>query len=57
VLETDAPFLTPSPLRGKINLPAYVGRVAEHQAMLKGVSFDVVVDTTNHNAKQLFNLN
>ena len=56
VLETDAPFLTPAPFRGKMNSPADVGRVAEHQTMLKQVSLDVVLDTTNHNAKQLFNL-
>ena len=56
VLETDAPFLTPAPFRGKMNSPANIGRVAEHQAMLKRVSLDVVLDTTTRNARQLFNL-
>lgn len=56
VLETDAPFLTPKPFRGKMNVPAYIGRVAEHQAMLKNVSLDHVIRTTTDNAKVLFAL-
>ena len=56
VLETDAPFLTPVPFRGKMNLPAYVGRVAEHQASLKGVADDVVARITTANAEKLFGI-
>ena len=56
VLETDAPFLTPKPFRGKMNLPAYVGRVAEHQAMLKNVSPTDVARTTTANAKSIFGI-
>ena len=56
VLETDAPFLTPKPFRGKMNLPAYVGRVAEHQAMLKSVSSNDVVRITTANAKSIFGI-
>lgn len=56
VLETDAPFLTPKPFRGKINIPAYVGRVAEHQAVLKGISPDDVIRTTTKNAKRVFGI-
>jgi TatD DNase family protein len=56
VLETDAPFLTPTPLRGKVNVPAYVGRVAEHQAMLKQVSLDEIIRKTTENATVLFKL-
>ncbi len=56
VLETDAPFLTPSPFRGKINIPAYVGRVAEHQAMVKGTSLQHVAHITSQNARKLFGL-
>lgn len=56
VLETDAPFLTPKPFRGRMNLPAYIGRVAEHQAMLKNVSLDNVIRTTTDNAKVLFGI-
>jgi TatD DNase family protein len=56
VLETDAPFLTPKPFRGKMNVPAYIGRVAEHQAVQKDVSLDHVIRTTTDNAKVLFGL-
>ena len=56
VLETDSPFLTPSPFRGKVNLPAYVGRVAEHQAMVKGTSLEHVALVTSQNARKLFGL-
>jgi TatD DNase family protein len=56
VLETDAPFLTPAPFRGKINTPAYVGRVAEHQAMVKGTSLQHVALVTSQNARKLFGL-
>lgn len=54
VLETDAPFLTPAPLRGKMNLPAYVGRIAEHQAELKHVSVAEVARVTTENARSIF---
>ncbi len=56
VLETDAPFLTPKPFRGKMNLPAYVGRVAEHQAKLKNVSPTDVLRITTANAKSIFGI-
>jgi TatD DNase family protein len=54
VLETDAPFLTPKPFRGKMNIPAYVGRVAQHQAELKGVTVEEVCRTTSQNARSVF---
>ena len=57
VLETDAPFLTPVPLRGKMNIPAYVGRVAQHQADLKGCAIDEVARITTRNARMLFGIN
>ena len=56
VLETDAPFLTPKPFRGKMNIPAYVAKVAEHQAMLKNVSPNDVVRITTANAKSIFGI-
>lgn len=56
ILETDAPFLTPKPFRGKMNLPAYVKEVALHQAGLKSVSYDEVVRITSQNAEQLFGI-
>lgn len=57
VLETDAPFLTPKPFRGKMNLPAYVGLVADHQAQLKEVSTEEVARITTDNARQIFGSN
>lgn len=57
VLETDAPFLTPKPFRGKMNSPAYVGRVAEHQAEAKGVSLEEVCRVTTDNARSIFGAN
>lgn len=56
LLETDAPFLTPSTYRGKINEPAYVGRVAEHQGVLKGLPTDEIIRVTTLNAQALFNV-
>lgn len=56
LIETDAPFLTPRPFRGKMNIPAYVGRVAEHQAMLKNISPDEVMRITTDNAEKVFGL-
>jgi TatD DNase family protein len=54
LLETDAPFLTPAPLRGKMNIPAYVGSVAEFQAHARGMSLESLVNATTANAKELF---
>lgn len=56
VLETDAPFLTPAPLRGKVNEPQFVRRVAEHMATQRNVSFDFVTKTTTANALAVFDL-
>lgn len=56
VLETDAPFLTPAPFRGKMNIPAYVSRVAEVQADARHLTFEAIRDTTTANAQQLFGI-
>ena len=56
ILETDAPFLTPKPFRGKMNLPAYVGRVAEHQAMIRNISLDEIANVTTGNARRVFGI-
>lgn len=56
LLETDAPFLTPSPLRGKVNEPAYVRYVAEHHAKIRGLSLDELAIKTSANAHALFAL-
>lgn len=56
LFETDAPFLTPSPFRGKINEPAYVRLVAEYHAARRGLSLDEIADITTANARTLFTL-
>ena len=54
VVETDAPFLTPMPHRGKRNEPAYVRYVAELLATLKDVDVDAFAQQTTRNAARLF---
>jgi TatD DNase family protein len=56
LIETDCPYLTPHPFRGKRNEPSYVKYVAEAIAELKGVSFDEVAQKTSDNAKRLFGI-
>jgi len=56
LLETDAPFLTPAPLRGKVNEPAYVKLVAEYHANRRGILFEEIAAATTANARALFNL-
>ncbi len=54
LLETDAPFLTPVPYRGRVNEPAFVQLVAEHLARTRGLSLETVATTTTANARELF---
>lgn len=54
LVETDAPFLTPHPYRGKRNEPAYVAYVAERLAMERGVDTAVFAQQTTANAQRLF---
>jgi len=56
LVETDCPFLTPVPHRGKRNEPAYVRFVAEKVAELKKTSIEEVIEHTGANACRLFNL-
>ena len=53
-IETDAPFLTPVPFRGKKNTPAYVVHTAEKVAELKNVSLEELAAATKKNALNLF---
>lgn len=55
LIETDAPYLTPVPYRGKPNGPQHVGYVAEKIAELKGLSVDEVAQQTTENFYTLFN--
>ncbi|MET0094097.1 MAG: TatD family hydrolase [Sedimenticola sp.] len=54
LVETDAPYLTPVPHRGKPNLPGYVVHVAECVAELKGLAAQEIAEITGENFKQLF---
>lgn len=56
LIETDCPYLTPHPYRGKRNEPAYVKLVAEQIAELKGISLDEVARQTTINAKNIFQI-
>ncbi len=56
MFETDAPFLTPAPYRGKINEPAYVKVVAEYHAKRRGISLKEIANASTHNARTLFSI-
>ena len=54
LLETDAPYVTPIPYRGKRNEPVYVGEVAKKMAELKHRTFEDIAHITTQNARNLF---
>ena len=54
ILETDAPYLTPAPHRGKRNESSYIPFIAAKLAELKEVSLEQVAEQTTHNAEKLF---
>lgn len=56
VLETDAPFLTPVPFRGKINEPKHILQIAEFLSDLRDESLDDIAKATTRNAEKLFNI-
>ena len=56
ILETDAPYLTPKPFRGKINKPGYVKYVAEWLAEYYQTSFDEIAQTTTKTAETIFKI-
>jgi len=57
LVETDSPYLTPVPYRGKPNQPGYTRYVAEFIAELRGISFEQVAEQTSTNFFNLFNIN
>ncbi|WKY47993.1 TatD family hydrolase [Eubacteriaceae bacterium ES3] len=57
LVETDSPYLTPTPHRGKRNEPAYVRLVAEEVARIKGLPIEEIEEITAQNAIHLFGLN
>jgi TatD DNase family protein len=56
LIETDCPYLTPNPFRGKRNEPSYVKYVAQKVAELRSLSFEEVSEKTAKNAKELFQI-
>jgi TatD DNase family protein len=56
LIETDCPYLTPHPFRGKRNEPSYVKYVAEQIAELRGVTLEEVATKTSDNARKLFGI-
>jgi len=56
LIETDSPYLAPTPYRGKRNDPSYVRLVAERIAEIRGMTFQEIADITSHNARVLFGI-
>jgi len=56
LIETDAPYLTPEPHRGKRNEPIYVEYVCRKVAEIKGISFEEAAKATMKNAKEFFHI-
>ena len=56
LLETDSPYLTPVPHRGKRNESSYIPHIADFLASRKEISIEEVADITTHNAEKLFGI-
>ncbi len=56
LVETDAPFLTPEPFRGKRNEPSYIRYTAQKVAEIKKISFEKVGEVTTENALRVYRL-
>ena len=56
ILETDSPYLAPTPHRGKRNESKYILTIAEKLAEIHNVSIETVAEITTANAKKLFQL-
>ena len=56
LVETDAPFLTPEPLRGRRNEPCHVGLTTDVVARLRGMTFEELAQATWDNASRLFGI-
>lgn len=56
LVETDSPYLTPTPHRGKRNEPAYVRFVAAEIARIRGISLEEIEEITTQNAKTVFGI-
>ena len=56
ILETDCPYMAPTPFRGKRNEPVYVEYVAKKIAEIKGITYDEVAKATNLNTRKAYNM-
>ncbi len=56
MLETDAPYLSPEPYRGQLNIPGRTRFVAEKMAELRGISYEEVAAISSQNARRFFRL-
>jgi TatD DNase family protein len=56
LIETDCPYLTPEPFRGRRNDSSLVRLVAEKIASIKDKTFDEIAEITTNNAKRLFQI-
>ena len=56
VIETDSPYLTPVPFRGKRNEPIYVKYIAKKIAEIKNIPVEEVIKITTENAKRIYNI-
>ncbi len=56
LVETDGPYLTPEPYRGKRNQPAYIPYIVDRMAVLHGLTSDEMAQHTTRNAERLFRL-
>lgn len=56
VIETDSPYLTPTPFRGKRNEPTYVKYVAEKISEIKNIPLEEVIETTTSNVKKIYGI-
>ena len=54
LVETDSPYLAPIPYRGKRNEPAYVAKVVEQLAAVRGVTAAAIGEQTDRNFDRLF---
>ena len=56
LIETDAPYLSPEPMRGKQNEPAFITHTARQIAELRGCSLEDIAKITSYNTKRLFSI-
>ena len=57
MVETDSPYLSPEPLRGKLNTPLNIKYVAQYLSKLKNIPLDIFSEKTSTNFKNFFNIN